>query len=75
MRAGKAVSEALLTHCRRELFQGVLCLLNDEEFRYIYEHGLLVLCGDGIERRLYPRIFIYAADYPEKYVFPSAFAH
>ena len=33
-----------------------------------YEHGIVVKCADGIFRRLYPRFFIYGADYPEKYV-------
>lgn len=27
------------------------------------------MCPDGVERRFYPRIFSYSADYPEKYVF------
>jgi hypothetical protein len=30
--------------------------------------GFVVRCGDNIERRVYPRIFTYSADYPEKYV-------
>ena len=25
------------------------------------------MCGDGIKRHLFPRIFTYSADYPEKY--------
>ena len=33
-----------------------------------YEFGILILCADGILRRVFPRIFIYSADYPEKYV-------
>jgi hypothetical protein len=27
-----------------------------------------VRCHDGVERRIYPRIFTYSADYPEKWV-------
>jgi len=34
-----------------------------------YEHGIVIVCGDGIRRRIYPRIFFYSADYPEKYFF------
>ena len=34
----------------------------------IYEHGVIVTCADGIVRRVFPRIFTYSADYPEKYV-------
>ena len=33
-----------------------------------YKFGILILCADGILRRVFPRIFIYSADYPEKYV-------
>lgn len=33
---------------------------------HAYEHGFVLLCGDGITRRLFPRFFCYSADYPEK---------
>lgn len=63
----KAPSRALLTHCRRELFQAVqTVLLNDPEFQHTYKNGIVVKCIDGIVRRLFPRIFTYSADYPEK---------
>lgn len=39
----------------------------DPEFLHAYRHGIVVHCGDGITRRLFPRIFTYSADYPEKY--------
>jgi hypothetical protein len=32
------------------------------------QHGIVIMCHDGIERRFYPRIFTYSADYPEKLV-------
>lgn len=38
----------------------------DDEFLEAYKHGLVVTCYDGVRRRVYPRIFIYSADYPEK---------
>lgn len=41
----------------------------DDDFIDAYKNGMVVLCGDGITRRLYPRIFRYIADYPEKLVF------
>ena len=41
----------------------------DEEFMRAYKDGIVVLCGDGIKRRIFLRIFAYSADYPEKYVF------
>ena len=64
----KAASKALLTHCRREIFQAAwLVLIQDPEFLEAYVNGLIVQCIDGIKRRLFPRFFVYSADYPEKY--------
>jgi hypothetical protein len=56
----------LLTHCRRELMHQVWCHLLSDEFVDAYQHGLVIKCFDGVLRRVYPRIFTYAADYPEK---------
>ncbi|EJD46541.1 hypothetical protein AURDEDRAFT_63120 [Auricularia subglabra TFB-10046 SS5] len=68
MPGGKAYKKdhPIFTHCRRELFHGVLGLVLNEEFWLAYEHGIVVDCADGIRRRLYPRFFTYTADYPEK---------
>ncbi|KAI1789115.1 hypothetical protein LXA43DRAFT_923997 [Ganoderma leucocontextum] len=63
---GKPASGALLTHCRRELFHAAWEMLLDDEFVEAYKHGIVVDCIDGVRRRLYPRIFTYSADYPEK---------
>ncbi|KAI0667060.1 hypothetical protein C8Q78DRAFT_1140637 [Trametes maxima] len=63
---GKSASAQLITHCRRELFHAQWECLLDEEFVYAYEHGIIIDCMDGIRRRIYPRIFTYSADYPEK---------
>ncbi|KAI1791105.1 hypothetical protein LXA43DRAFT_889833 [Ganoderma leucocontextum] len=63
---GKAATAALLTHCRRELFHAQWGCLLDEEFLAAYEHGMVIDCIDGVRRRVYPRIFTYSADYPEK---------
>lgn len=46
--------------------QAVWLLLLDAEFMHAYEHGLLVQCGDGVQRRVFPRFFAYSADYPER---------
>lgn len=46
----------------------------DEDFMHAYEHGILVHCGDGITRRIYPRFFCFSTDYPERYVPSSTFA-
>ncbi|KAH7916893.1 hypothetical protein BV22DRAFT_980594, partial [Leucogyrophana mollusca] len=36
------------------------------DFVEAYRHGLVIQCPDGVYRRVYPRIFTYSADYPEK---------
>ena len=56
----------LLTHCHRELFHAQWDVLLDDEFLHVYTHGIVIKCHDGIDRRFYPRIFSYSADYPEK---------
>ena len=43
----------------------------DDEFIHAYKYGIVVKCIDGVERRMYPRLFSYLADYPEKYVYVS----
>ena len=45
----------------------LVLLLLDERFMDAYKNGILVECGDGVVRRLFPRILTYSADYPEKY--------
>jgi hypothetical protein len=56
----------IITHCRRELMHRVWKFLLNHDFLSAYEHGMVVRCYDGIERRIFPRIFTYSADYPEK---------
>lgn len=58
----------LFTHCKRELMHQIWQLLLDEEFLHAYKHGIVLCCADGVVRRIYPRIFTYSADYPEKCV-------
>ena len=55
-----------MRHVRREAFQEQWETLLDDEFIYAYEHGLVVDGADGTQRRFYPRILTYAADYPER---------
>jgi len=57
-----------MAHCHREFLHAQWKLLLDDEFMEAYEHGIVITCGDGITRRVFPRIFTYSADYPEKYV-------
>ena len=63
---GVSASAATLTHLRRELMHAIWDLILDEEFVHAYEHGVIIDCADGVVRRLFPQIFTYAADYPEK---------
>ncbi|KIJ54888.1 hypothetical protein M422DRAFT_152963, partial [Sphaerobolus stellatus SS14] len=63
---GKAASAPVLTHCRRELMHAIWKILLDDEFCDAYHNGILIKCVDGITRLVYPRIFTYSADYPEK---------
>lgn len=63
---GKGPDQVLMTHCRREIFHAQWDILLDDEFLEAYAHGILIQCRDGITRRLYPRIFTYSADHPEK---------
>ena len=59
--------DEILRHCRKELMQAIWSfLLDDKDFLHAYTYGIVIQCIDGIERRVYPRIFTYSADYPEK---------
>ncbi|KAI0694638.1 hypothetical protein C8T65DRAFT_584885 [Cerioporus squamosus] len=63
---GTPASAATLRLCKRDLMHKIWHLLLDEDFVKAYVHGMLVKCGDGVVRRLFPRILTYLADYPEK---------
>jgi hypothetical protein len=63
---GKSATAAVLTHCKRDLMHAIWTLLLDAELMHAYVHGIVVECIDGILQRLFPRFFIYSADYPEK---------
>ncbi|KAL1712278.1 hypothetical protein EV715DRAFT_213948 [Schizophyllum commune] len=62
----KTQKKDITTHCRRELMHAVWKVILDDDFMHACEYGMVVKCIDGIERRIYPRIFTYSADYPEK---------
>jgi hypothetical protein len=63
-------SSKLLTHCRQELIHAAWELLLDDDFVEGYRLGWVIKCEDGVTRRLFPRIFTYSADYPEKCATP-----
>ncbi|OJT15888.1 hypothetical protein TRAPUB_1049, partial [Trametes pubescens] len=63
---GIPATSDMLTFLKRELMQKIWLLLLDDRFMYSYVHGLLMLCGDEIRRRMFPRFHIHSADYVEK---------
>ena len=65
---GRGPSNALMTHVCREIMHAQWAILLDDEFLEIYAHGIVLEGEDGINRRFYPRIFTYSANYPEKSV-------
>lgn len=63
----RGISQHLHTHCRREAFHAQWSILLDNEFLEACQHGIGIECYDGLQRRFYPKILTYSADYPEKY--------
>ena len=66
--SGKSGKRALLTFCKRESVHQSWKIMLDDQFLDAYKYGMVVNCADGVRRLLFPRIFTYSADYPEKYV-------
>ena len=66
--SNKKDNHDLLMHCKRELVHAVWKILLDNDFIQAYKNSIVVKCFDRITRRVYPRIFTYSADYPEKWV-------
>ena len=67
---GTDPSNDIMTHSRRELVHAVYLLLMDKDFMHAYVYGCELEFWDGIIRQWFPRWFIHATDYPEKYVLP-----
>lgn len=65
----KTQKQSIITHCRRELMHAIWKFLLDDDFVHAYKYGMVIKCADGVDRRIYPRIITYSADYPEKYYF------
>ena len=65
--SGVKLSDTLLTHCHRKFFHVQWCILLDDEFLEAYEHGIMIAWQDQVKHHIYPWIFTYSADYPEKY--------
>jgi len=64
----KTQKKEILTHCRQELMHAVWKVLLDDDFLHAYKYGIVIKWHDGVEHRVYPHIFTYSVDYPEKYV-------
>ncbi|GJE90277.1 hypothetical protein PsYK624_064060 [Phanerochaete sordida] len=66
-RAGKrGPGDVFNTHCDRQFFHAQWATLLNKRFCRAYEHGVVISCPDGKDRRFFPRIFTYSADYMEK---------
>ncbi|KAK2460361.1 hypothetical protein APHAL10511_007526 [Amanita phalloides] len=63
---GKPATSHILTHLCRELMHEVWKIILDDEFIDGYTHGFLMEFTDGTVHQVFPRIFTYSADYPEK---------
>jgi len=55
-----------MTHCSRELMHEQWGIILDDDFIEAWQHGIVVLCSDGLKRRFYPIPMAYSADYKEK---------
>jgi len=62
----KTQKKSIITYCRRELMHAIWKFLLDDDFMHAYKFEMVIKCADGVERRIYPRIFTYSTDYPEK---------
>ncbi|KZT71629.1 hypothetical protein DAEQUDRAFT_665724 [Daedalea quercina L-15889] len=63
---GMSATADVLRFCGKEIMHAIWLLLLDDDFMKAYHEGMLVQCGDGILRRIFPRLFTYSADYPER---------
>jgi hypothetical protein len=53
---------------KRQLMHAIWELMLDAEFIAAYVNGIVIRFADGVERLVFPRLFTYSADYPEKSV-------
>ena len=63
---GTSATAGVLTHCKRELMQAIWSFLLDSDFIEAYTNGMVLKFPDGVLRRVFLRLFTYAADYPKK---------
>ncbi|KAI0263908.1 hypothetical protein BC834DRAFT_970987 [Gloeopeniophorella convolvens] len=67
----RAPTVEILGLLKRDLVHAIWRLLLGAKFMAAYMHGVVVKCTDGVSRRIFPRFFIYSADYPEKSLLAS----
>lgn len=65
-KVGSVPSSDILTHCHCELMHSSWRLLLDQEFLHAYIYGIVIKCTDGVTQCVFPQIFTYSVDYPEK---------
>jgi hypothetical protein len=46
--------------------QAIWNILLSNKFVEAYRIGLVIICFDGVTRRVFSRFYTYSADYPEK---------
>ncbi|KAF7293522.1 hypothetical protein MIND_01130500 [Mycena indigotica] len=63
---GCDMADDVYRHLKRELMHRIWDLLLSEDFIDAYDNGIKIRCWDGVVRLVFPRFFIYGADYPEK---------
>ena len=61
-----SATDPQMAHCQCELLYKAWKVLLDNDFIHMYLHGVIMDCVDGIRWWVYPHIFTYSADYPEK---------
>ena len=65
----------MLAHCKWELFHAVWKILLDKDFIEAYRNSIVVKRFNGKYQCVYPRIFTYSANYPEKCITSMWFTH
>ncbi|KAF5378621.1 hypothetical protein D9757_009547 [Collybiopsis confluens] len=63
---GCTPTEAVMTFMRREIPHAIYAELFDKDFMNAYRDGIILRCGNKVTRSMFPRLFTWSADYPEK---------
>ncbi|KAF5348418.1 hypothetical protein D9757_014394 [Collybiopsis confluens] len=63
---GCTPTEAVMTFMRREIPHAIYAELFDKDFMNAYRDGIILRCGNKVTRSMFPCLFTWSADYPEK---------